>query len=557
MKKKSHGMIASGILTGICFLFGLFQIVYLNVDNYLLSMVINKIYDQDHYCMFVNPVVCWIGGFLHDFLPNADGYLLLTRVLLLAAIWCLGCLMAQMLHGGRELLGGYFLLFLLVVNASLFFDYFTIWAAFFCSVGMLLLLHQMKRDADQIQIVTGTLFLVCGFLWRIESALLILPFLGLHLFIVCIFDASGKEQRISHLKKAGKILFPSVLLVIILCGIDYSYKHSEKYADGVAYNNAISTIIDFPMNDFEEVEEFLQDVSQNDYAVIRGGIYADTEYFNTAYALKIGNAGSRQMDPLAPEEFIRANRILSEMVTSSKKTVFYYVVLAVLLFLIILSDSKWYYRLEAVLACLGAYVILFYFAFLGRLPLRVINSVTYGVYGIFLLLVSQMEWRKRIEWKKWIQKGLFALVFCVLCLDTLSYPFIPHQSILKAGTEADESRWESTYEEGALYIWGGSEYVFHPMEDFRAQGKLMTDQFMDHNVCAGCWTYGHVYFNNYLKRLGIPNPVRALLEREKTWYVADDPCLLLVYLQEHYDETTTVRQEGELDGVPVWRFVKG
>lgn len=556
MRKRSNSIVASGILTGICFLFSLFQIVYLNVDNYLLSLVINKVYDKDHYCMFVNPVVCWIGGALHELLPNADGYLLLTKVLLLAGIWWLGFLMARLLHGLWELFCGYSVLFLLVINASLFFDYFTIWAAFFCSVGMLLLLCQMEGETDRIQSAAGTLFLACGFMWRIESALLIMPFLGLDLLVVCILGASEKKEQVGRLKKAGKILLPSVVLVVILCGIDYSYKHSERYADGVAYNNAMSTIVDFPMEDYAEVRELLPEVSSNDYAVIRMGIYADTERFDTAYALKVGNIGSSRMNPLDPGEIVRANRILAEMVTGSKKTVFYYVILVILLFLILLSDSKWYYRLEAVLACLGAYAILFYFAFIGRLPLRVINSVTYGVYGLFLLLYSRMEWKQKKNLKKWMQRILFALVFCVLCLDTMSYPFIPHQSILEVGTEADESRWKGTYEEGELYIWEGTEYVFHPMEDFRAQGKLMTDQFMEHNVCAGCWTYGQVYFNNYLKGLGAPNPVRALLEREKTWYVAESPELMLGYLQEHYDEATAVRQEGRIDGVPIWRFVR-
>ena len=44
------------MLTVVCGFFGMFQILYLNVDNYLLSLVINRLFDNDNYCMFVNPV---------------------------------------------------------------------------------------------------------------------------------------------------------------------------------------------------------------------------------------------------------------------------------------------------------------------------------------------------------------------------------------------------------------------------------------------------------------------------------------------------------------------
>ena len=54
--------------------------------------------------------------------------------------------------------------------------------------------------------------------------------------------------------------------------------------------------------------------------------------------------------------------------------------------------------------------------------------------------------------------------------------------------------------------------------------------------------------------MGIPNPARALLERENTYYVAENEETMLVFLQEHYDEETIASQVGEIEGIPIWKF---
>ena len=57
---------------------------------------------------------------------------------------------------------------------------------------------------------------------------------------------------------------------------------------------------------------------------------------------------------------------------------------------------------------------------------------------------------------------------------------------------------------------------------FMPQGKLPDSEFLEHNIAAGDWTYGQVYYQNYLKRLGIPNPAKALEEQDHVIYVTGD-----------------------------------
>ena len=82
----------------------------------------------------------------------------------------------------------------------------------------------------------------------------------------------------------------------------------------------------------------------------------------------------------------------------------------------------------------------------------------------------------------------------------------------------------------------------------------MTAEDMKHNLNDGGWDFNQVYSQNQMKRLGVTNPVRALIEREHTYYVSKDCREMWTYLKEHYDAAVQAVQINELDGIPVWEF---
>lgn len=544
------------LMTVVCGIFGMFQPIYLNVDNYLAALVTNRIYAMDNYCMFFNPVLCWIVGFMQKLIPEADSFTLLSRCVILLGIWCLSYFIATEAHNEMEILCIDFILFLLVVNASLFFDYFTIWASFFTCAGMILLLSALK-NGEWKWMFAGTFFVVCGIIWRVESAAMFFPFFLLDLSVEFVFHVREKEEKKKWTKRVFKVFGSVALCVIVLLGIDYAYKHSNIYKDGVRYNNAVSSVIDFPMKPYEEVKEFLPEISENDYESLRHHFYADTDRIDADYAEKIAGAGAVKKDRLEVWSLQEVNQSLLETILASKKTIFYMVTLFLILICVFLSDIEWYYKLELFFAYSGAYLIMFFFAYIGRAPLRVINSAIYGVFGMAFILYFKKPWEKSHIWMKWLKGAIGIFTFVVICVDTMSCDFIKPQSLFAVKYGVDEKKWDSTYKDDALYFWATGEYVLHPMADFIEQGKFMTEEFMKHNMSCGDWTYGQVYFQEYLSKLGIDNPVKALIERENTYYVAGNPEEVLNYLREHYDEDTRVYQTGEIDGISVWKFEPG
>ena len=119
-------------------------------------------------------------------------------------------------------------------------------------------------------------------------------------------------------------------------------------------------------------------------------------------------------------------------------------------------------------------------------------------------------------------------------IDTVTYDFVRPQSVFHVEKDVEETPWESTYKEETLYLWQTNEFVQYPVRSFMNQGKLLPEEFLEHNLCYGEWIYGQVYYQNYMEELGVRNPMRALLGRDETYYVAEDNDLDSVYVLDMY-----------------------
>lgn len=540
------------ILTGICGMFSVFQPLYSQVDNYMVSLILNRCYDADVYCMFLNPVLCFLCGVLQKLFPQADVFTLLTRIMILLGIYCIGYVIAKLSKTRREVFVAYVIIFILAINASLFFEYFTVWAAFFSVTGMVLLLLSVRVQIPRWITFLGWIFVISGMMWREEVAAIFLPFYLLD-FFVC-FKITLVESRKEFLKKYFKVFMPVIICVIILETTKYTVQSFDKYAYGIEYNNTLGNLVDYPMEDYDAVAYLLPGVSENDYNSLQVRLLADTDRVDAEYGAWIESVGRKRSSLLGVQQVIEANIRLFQVILTSKRTMFYCMLFFLFMIWNMLSDVKFYSKLELLCAYFGAYLIMFFFSLVGRIPLRIIDSVIYAVWGILLVLFFSEKWEsRRFDFKK-LKIIIVIFVIGIACMDTLTYDFVKPQSVFNVKEYADEDKWSSTYTDEQIFIWQTNEFVQYPMRDFMNQGKLMTEEFMRHNLCYGEWTWGQVYYINYLERFQLPNPMKALLEREETYLVAEDHTLVSTYIKEHYDENVIVQKVDEIDGIPVWEF---
>lgn len=532
--------------------FSWFQPIYTNVDNFITSMVISAVYDKDTYSMMLNPVLGWLMTAVGKGLPQADAYLLVTKAVLLLGIGTISYFVALHFRHWPERLFAGVLLFLLVIEMNLFSDYFMVWAAFLTFVGMVWLLAAMKENAHGSWIGIGTFFMCCGLMWRLGGFVPFIPFLLLGWGMDFLFGSKGKEQKIQYLKKTMKVFGPMVLCFFILLGIDYGYKHSEKYEYSVNFCDAVSLVVDFPLKNYEEIEDILPDeITENDYNSLMKLMYADTDRITTDYCLEIAEAGKKAGMEFTPADILQKTYNVIARLYGLLDFRIWCLGMVLIAICIFRSDKVWHEKLEVLFAGCGTLLMLLYLMLVGRIPERGMQVILYGLLGILLVIMVSEKEEKNIGTPG---KVLILLFAAIVLLRIPSITFVSHQSVFCAKTGANETKWEQTYEEGAVYLWRASEHRKCAMQDFMNQGKLMTAEFMKHNLNDGGWDFNQVYSQNQMKRLGVTNPVRALIEREHTYYVAKDCSEMWTYLKEHYDAAVQAVQINELDGIPVWEF---
>ena len=361
-----------------------------------------------------------------------------------------------------------------------------------------------------------------------------------------------ERKKSYNIKKCCKVFWPVVLSVLVLLTLDYGYKHSEKYEDSVSFCDEVSRIVDYPMKEYDEVREQLSSISRNDYESLQNYLYADTDQITAEYCDKIASAGYISAFRFDIKELVSKTYSLIARFYGLINFRIWCIALGIVGMLFIFSGAPWYYKLELFFAGIGAYLIMIYLSFVGRLPERIMQSVLYAVMGTVLILYMPQRDRRH-EPKIW--KDVAVLAFSAIIVWHLGFvEFVPHQSLWTAQTGALDMPWEELYASDTIYIWNVRDHRKYPMKYFMQQGKMAPEDFMAHNICAGDWDFTQLCNKERLNHLGVPNPARALLEREKTYYIANDCDDMWTYLKEHFEPSVQAVQIGEIKKIPIWKF---
>lgn len=526
--------------------------LYTDVDNYTISVVTNGLYDADNYCIHLHPILCWIIGKLSDIFPQTDVFALLGRVLILGALmWLFYAILKSRQRVIDKTLEILFLLFLSTAF-SVWNKNYTVQAAFFMFVGLMMLVREArKKKIGRLNTCIGTVFVCVGIMWRIQAALLFVPFVSLELVVSQICSEKSDVIYCRNVKK----IFGSVFLLFLMLVLSRSaVQMSERYNSSVTYDAARVIVQDYPMKEWEKVECELIGISQSEYDSARAWVLLDTEVIDKDLLLRISDVGESTEFEWSLHGLVKGLEKMALTVWRSSKTVWIFLGIFFFIFLYaFLANQSWWRKLECVLVCVGTWIIILYYIMIGRAPLRVWESVIFAAISILAINVIFID--KHFVDKKWFSalKLFIGLVLCVgIIKDVVTADFSMPQLAITSRINVDESVFDETFENESLYFWHS--WHANMTRYYMEQGKLPSEKFLQHNLPVGDWIYGQVYFNNHLKELKARNPAKALIERSNTYFISDDASFLLEYLQEHYRKDIEAKQCGEIKNIPIWSF---
>lgn len=548
--------IMASIFTVLCAITASVQPIYGDVDNYVISLVANKVFlgsEQDGYIIHLNPLLCKVLEWAHEVMPMADCFMVVSNICLLVAIWAISYWVARWSDSYYKLIGSYVALFAVIYVNDMLHDNYTRWAAFFSAVGMILLVMCIHKQVFDVKLIlVASVMLACGMMWRDEAFFVFLPFMAVEIVCSAIHSVEDRGWKEIFLY-LGKVCFIPAIVCIVLLGLDWQTKNSSEYRAAVLYDNARVSVVDYPMKRWQEVTDVPAEISQNDYESIKKWLLMDTERIDVQYYNSVKEVAQKRAFNLDFNGLISAQKNVLSVFIDSEYFHFLGTLLVVVFILVIFSKVSWWIKLKICLLYMGMDIIFLYFAFVGRAIERGFLPAIYAVLTSSLIFVLTQDGLVKSRVYSLLSYLVVAIAVFFTVIEISTTDIVPEQSVWTSARDT-ENKYETLCEGENLYVWNIGSYTETPMQEFMSQGKLMTTDFMKHNIFDGSWTYGQVCYNQLLEEINASNPMRALLERENTYYVAEDYKYVLTYLQEHYDADTVVAQVGEVDYVPIWQF---
>ena len=568
--REKSGKESAVLATGSAVAFFLSQtmlVLWANTDNYRISLVLNGIFSEENYCIFLHPAVAYVVKAIDRLLPHADGFVLLLEVLLMTGFWCIFYLLFRVTKKSTALLT---VVSVIILNYSinLLHAAFTLAAMLLTGIGFLLVYAYVREKAGLPFVFIGSLLVIFGSFWRFNAFLLVTPYIALVIAADAIRSVKEKTNVSKYLTKTLCCLVP----LFLLCGIGryatLRFNAQEAYSYGIAYNEHRSNLYDYKTADYDEVRDELEriGVSENDYEMLKSLIICDTDVIDRDYLQTVSEIGKLPTNDKISTFF--KTEIVTTLIKIKFEPMFYYVsflLFAYALFFLLCTKGDVLTKLEVAASFAGTVLILVYFAYDGHLPVYMMKGLTccswLVLFSAFVLNGVSFDGVKRSK------RFSFALTLILISftLDAFAYTGVGTKSVFDTSLNAKdydgcEQSWMEAIDASndTVFIWGVPDRNRMLEESMQKSGKLVDREFLRHNILDGEWTYAQPYFVDLLESADIGNPVKALFRREHTYYVAKEERAntVLTYVREHYDEDIAAEQVGCVGEVPVWRYVK-
>lgn len=516
-------------------------------DDFGIATVLSGYYPGSGLCLFTNQLLNNLITALGALLPQVNAFLIVERLSTIVAYFAVSYY--SMRHLPAPVVAGLqsFLVLLIMPECTAAAN-FTVVAAMCCFSGAVCACGGIALQQCS-SIVAGSLLFALGFMWRENVALMAIPFFALCLASAMLYTSREDNSRDYRRKSARRlVLCVATLALCLLAPIasDKIVSQDPEYIAWSDYSNARSGLVDYPVKPYDEIAQDLQaiGVSEADYQCMTRWLTADPDVLSAEKmqaTLEIARADRGT-------SFIDAAKAEISSILSKKR---FFICLFVLAAISMLAAPKRQLPviLLSVMGAFGACVLLRY---TGRCPTRVEHAAWLLSAAPMIIAALDHCGSVRGHDSKTIRaKSIAALLLSttsvIVCILLFSTRWLPSMNVdridqfAKNSTLAQESsliRHFSSDEN--VYIWDPNSFIY-PERQLKYK-NLPPESFFESNTFAGGWTQGSGFMRRHNEEIGVPNPLKSLVDRPNTFFVVRNLSLadaLRDYLREHYGSSIT------------------
>lgn len=507
------------------------------------------------YLIYQNVILGWVVKILSILLPNINMYVFLFLLIncLSTYLLCLKCSEKKSLCVGVSVV--------LLLNLLLFKDFFSVLqytksAFLWSATGWIYIYDGIKEDRKSDRVI-GYIFALLGFMLRKESCLFSVPY-----FIVFVLIGVFKTSKAKTCKSIG-ILAAVIVSAFLVNKFAYS---SDEWKYYLEFNKYRTQLLDYGIPDYYENEDACIEigVSANDLEMLRHWNYADLKVFSPQVLKSINS--------IKPKAAILSVSNISEtfkaLYTATHNENLYPCIYCCLVFLTVFLGNN---KTKVIGLLFSILIFAEYYFLVVILKSRIVYRAEMGVWlvPILILLYCAFNENKSLEEKNVSVVGIIlSISLCAINGAQLCYNFAINK---KMSFIADENSSISTirkisekyldsYVLGDTISFQSMTYMIAP-NIFDVTNEKYDDLFSRFNL-LGTWVFPSPLVLSSEAKCGITNPIENLLDDNVYYAEVEERSdgerdVILRFLQEHYDDQTTVEYVEQIDDAKIFKFKKG
>lgn len=566
-EKLWFSMVISGIFL-LFYVFFYYPVWGTNDDVGMLAFFVGAKGVRDPHALYINILLGKVFCRLYGMVPDFPWYPLAQY----AVIYCSVTLVCHVLikRLGRERLW-------LVIIFAAAFSYegyiriqFTKTAGIACAAGGLLLVYALSRRKVAIAYyLIGLALMMIGSMYRynqFQCELALFFGLAFYLFLSLVFSpAKGKivsltdrrddlDGMSSKKERMGRLVFCIFTALLVLgmgTGLRQIHKmgySSKEWQEFQAYNLARATLLDYGMPDYDEYEEEYNalGIDRTAYRLFNKWTHADSEKITTEVMQKI--LAMQKPKDVISKKFVKG--YIKTILPGIPKIMTFWLFAA---FAVVwLIDGKKRPKECICLLCQAGIVLIlyFYFFYLGR---YLLNRVDVGIWMIMSMTVLWMIGSSKTRFP-----GSLRVILMLIGIFAVSYSA---RNMLRVNQKA---KMQSFEERKAVVeaIHADSDHIYLTKTNtitlakaYNVWDNIPFGIFTNQHYLGG-WASNTPVAQEVLKKWGINNPMRDMIDNDKVYLIDKDIELTERYLRIWYDEkAAAVRiKNKKLSPYKVWQI---
>ncbi len=422
----------------------------------------------------------------------------------------------------------------LVTSVIFFFSFegyiciqYTKTAGIMTAAGLLLVFFGLSREKDKLDkcaVVIGSVLTLLGSLYRIQQALL-----GIALFSALVLYCG--VNFFHDLEKPGKRMIQSVVLgsvIVLLIGglfvFDRAQYSGKEWSDYLEFDKYRAEVLDYGIPKYSEHKQEYKEIGidKTAYNLMKRWVFEDEERF-TADTF-------RQISELREKKTIN-KAFVKEFLVSSVKGLLKencFICFALIFFCwLIIGKRRWMELVSILLLLLVLAAFYFYFFYAGRFMIHRVDAGVWFTASLIMLFMFDEENKSFIPA---VAGVLIIMLFAVRVPWADSLRINSQDQIDAARSERNIIKQINTDQDHLYLTKVGT------MQFSKAYGVFDAIPFCSGNNMypLGGWTAETPTYKAVLKKYGVQNPFKEMVNNDKVFIVDTNIDLTLDYIRKWY-----------------------